>query len=79
MWLITVIIVGAIAGYVAGLLWKGSGYGPLMNIGIGVAGSVIGRLVFRIFGIAPTNIIGSIIIAIGGALLLLFLVNKFKK
>lgn len=79
MWLITVIIVGAIAGYIAGLLWKGSGYGPLMNIGIGVAGSVIGRFIFWILGIVPTNIIGQIIIATGGALILLFLVNKFKK
>ncbi len=73
------IIIGALAGYLAGLIWKGGGFGILINIVVGIAGSFIGRLVLGIIGFKPTHLIGSLVAAVIGALILLFIVSKLKK
>ena len=67
--LIIFIVIGAAAGWLAGILMKGSGFGPVGNIIIGIIGAIAGGLMFGLLGL-----IGSIVTAIVGAALLLFLV-----
>jgi uncharacterized membrane protein YeaQ/YmgE (transglycosylase-associated protein family) len=74
------LIVGGIAGWLAGLIMKGRGFGIGGNIVVGVVGAVIGGLMFGAFGIGTAdNILGSILVATLGAVVLLFLVNMFRR
>ena len=72
------IIIGGIAGYLAGLIRKGHGFGTFGNIVVGLVGSVIGGYVFSLLGIPDTNFIGSILVATIGAVILLAIVNFFS-
>ncbi|CAE6512046.1 Transglycosylase associated protein [Nitrosomonas nitrosa] len=67
--LIIFMVIGAAAGWLAGILMKGGGFGPVGNIIIGIIGAIAGGLMFGLLGL-----IGSIVTAILGAALLLFLV-----
>jgi len=79
MFLIKMIIIGAIAGWVAGQIWKGSGFGWLWNILLGIGGAFLGGILLKIFGFAHYGWIAQIIVAILGALLILFIAGKIKK
>ncbi len=77
--LITFLIIGALAGWLAGTIMKGGGFGILGNIIVGVLGAVVGGVVFNILGLAAGGFIGETIMATVGAVLLLFIVGKIKK
>lgn len=70
--LITVIIIGAIAGWLAGII-MGSKGGLLRNIIIGVLGGFLGAVIFRTFGFSATNTIGIIISATVGSCVLILI------
>jgi len=73
-------IVGLIAGFLAGKVMKGGGFGVLMDIVIGIVGAMLGGWVFGLVGIsAGGGLIGSIIVAFVGACILLWLVRLIKK
>lgn len=65
------IIVGGIAGWIAEKITK-SDHSLLMNIGVGIAGAIIGGFLFGLIGLNMGGWIGSIITALAGALILLF-------
>jgi uncharacterized membrane protein YeaQ/YmgE (transglycosylase-associated protein family) len=71
------IIVGLIAGWVTGKLMKGSGYGPLMDIVVGIVGAVIGGFIMQnVFGeSASGGLIYTILVAILGAVILTWLIR----
>lgn len=74
------IIIGAVAGWLAGNLMRGGGFGLLVNILVGIAGAVIGGWVFSLLGIsAGGSIIGSLITALVGAVLLLWIISLFNR
>lgn len=74
------IIVGLIAGWAAGKIMRGGGYGPAMDIVLGVVGAVVGGWIFNLLGIYPGGgIIGSIVVAIIGAIFLIWLSRLLKK
>lgn len=77
--LILLLAIGAVAGWLAGKLMRGGGFGLLGNIAVGIIGAVIGKFVFGLLGITASGLIGSIITATAGAALLLFLVDLVKK
>ena len=77
--LIIFLAIGAVAGWLAGKLMKGGGFGLPVNIVVGVVGAVIGGFVFGLLGITATGLIGSIVSATAGAVLLLFVVDVIKK
>lgn len=77
--LIIFLAIGAIAGWIAGNLMKGGGFGLLINMLVGIVGAVIGGFVFGLLGITTTGIIGSLITAVAGAVLLLFVAGLVKK
>lgn len=73
------LIVGAIAGWLAGKFMKGKGFGLVGDIVIGIIGSFIGGyLVGPLLGSLPF-FIGDIIVAFIGAVILLFVVRLFVK
>jgi len=73
------LLIGAVAGWLAGLITKGGGFGILGNIIVGIVGAVIGGFVFRLAGIAAGGLLGSIVTATVGAILLLAAVRIIKK
>jgi len=77
--LLLFLVIGIIAGYLAGKIMKGSGFGLIGDLIIGVIGSFIGVWVFGLLGIAPGGIIGLLVASVAGALLLLFVIRLVKK
>ena len=77
--LIIFLAIGAIAGWLAGLLMKGGGFGLIGNIVVGIIGAVVGGLVFGFLGISAGGLIGSIVTATVGAVVLLAIVRVIKK
>lgn len=75
MWFLWWIIVGLIAGWAAGRIMKGSGYGPLMDIVLGIIGAVLGGWIMSMLGIGGGGMIWTIIVAIIGAVILVWLVR----
>ncbi len=76
--LIIFLVIGAAAGFIAGQMMRGSGYGLLINILLGIAGAFVGGLLFGLLGISAGGLIGSVITATAGAVLLLFVSGKLK-
>ena len=72
-------IVGLIAGFLAGKVMKGGGFGVAMDIVIGIVGAIIGGWVFGLIGIYAGGLIGSIVVAFVGAVLLIWIVRQLKK
>ena len=79
MGLIISLCVGALAGWLAGNIMKGSGLGTIGNIIVGIIGGVIGGYVLGALGVHFAGLIGSIITATLGAVLLLWIVGLVKK
>jgi uncharacterized membrane protein YeaQ/YmgE (transglycosylase-associated protein family) len=74
------ILVGLIAGWLAGKAMKGGGFGVLMDIVIGMVGAVIGGWLFGTLGVFPGGgLIGSILVAFIGAVILLWLARLIKR
>ena len=77
--LIVWLIIGAIAGWLAGVLVKGGGFGLLIDIVVGIVGAVIGGWLAGLLGIGFSGILGSIVIAVIGAVILLFVIRLFNR
>ena len=77
--LIWMLVIGAIAGWLAGLVMKGRGFGIIGNIVVGIVGAVIGGFLFNAFGIAFWGLQGSLLVAFIGAVILLFIVGLVKR
>lgn len=77
--LLVLLIIGLVAGWLAGLLYKGSGFGLIGNIVVGLVGSVLGGYLAGVFGINADNLVGTILVATGGAVVLLVILNFFSK
>ena len=74
------IVVGLIAGWLAGQVMKGGGYGILVDIILGILGGVLGGWVFGLLGIWPGGgMIGSIVVAFVGAVILVWITRLLKK
>ena len=74
------IVVGLIAGWLAGKVMKGGGYGIVVDIVLGILGGVLGGWIFRMLGLWPGGgIIGSIIVAFVGAVILVWITRLMKK
>ena len=80
MGLITWIVVGLIAGWLAGQVMKGGGYGVLVDIILGVLGGILGGWIFGMLGIwRGGGIIGSLIVAFIGAVILVAITRLVKR
>jgi uncharacterized membrane protein YeaQ/YmgE (transglycosylase-associated protein family) len=73
------IIVGLIAGWLAGQVMKGGGYGVLADIVLGILGGILGGWIFGQMGIGAGSTIGSIIVAFIGAVILVGITRLLKR
>ena len=74
------IIVGLIAGWLAGVVMRGGGYGILVDILLGIVGGIFGNWLFVSLGIWPGGgLIGSIIVSFVGAVLLVAISRAIKR
>ena len=77
--LLIFLAIGAVAGWLAGVLMKGGGFGLLADIVIGILGAIVGGILFGVLGLSANGLIGSIVTATVGAIVLLFVVRLLKK
>lgn len=78
--LIVALIIGGIAGWLAGLAMKGRGFGLLGNIVVGIIGAFVGSWVLGALGVViGGGVIPAIVNAFIGAVILLFVIGLFKK
>jgi uncharacterized membrane protein YeaQ/YmgE (transglycosylase-associated protein family) len=77
--LIVTLIIGGLAGWLAGKIMRGGGFGVLMNIVIGVVGSFVGNAMFWLLGLSATGFIGRLIVATLGAIVLIYLADYLAK
>jgi len=73
------IIIGAVAGWLAGTLVRGGGFGLLGDIVVGILGGIIGGWLAGVLGIGGEGLIGRLLIATGGAIVLILIVRMIKK
>lgn len=74
------IITGLIAGWLAGVVMKGGGYGVLADILLGIVGGIVGGFVFDLLGLSASGgTISSIIVAFVGAVILIWLTRLIRK
>jgi len=76
--IIIYLIVGAIIGWLAGIIMQGKGFGFFGNIAIAIIGSILGGFIFKILGLNPRGI-WSFISAVGGAVVLVWIINLIRK
>ena len=78
--LLILLLVGAAAGFLAGVIVKGYGFGPVGNIVVGIVGAVFGGWLLPQLGLFPGgNVVGQIISATAGAVVLLVLISFVRK
>ena len=78
--LLIILFVGIVAGFLAGKLMRGSGFGLLGDLVVGIVGAWVGGWLFGVLGVGiGGGILGSIIVATIGAMLLLYLIRLVKR
>ena len=78
--LVYVILVGLVAGWAAGKIMKGAGYGVIVDILLGIAGAIFGSWVLGLLGIFTTGgLVPTLLVAILGAVLLVVIVRALKR
>ncbi len=73
------ILIGLTAGFLAGAVVKGHGFGILGNLVVGVIGALLGGFLFGVLGLGPNNLLGVLISAFVGAVVLLLLIGFIKR
>ncbi|MGA2693970.1 MAG: GlsB/YeaQ/YmgE family stress response membrane protein [Opitutaceae bacterium] len=77
--LLVFLVIGAVAGWLAGVITKGSGFGLLGNIIVGIVGAFLGGFCFGLLGIAAFSFVGRLLFALVGALVFTWLLGYIKK
>jgi uncharacterized membrane protein YeaQ/YmgE (transglycosylase-associated protein family) len=72
------IIVGILAGFLAGKIMNGSGYGLFADLLLGLGGGLVGSVVLGMLGIGSRGLIGSVLIATFGAMMLIWVVRAMR-
>ncbi len=78
MHLLWFLIIGALAGWLAGKLTRGRGFGLVGDLVIGILGALIGGFLFRFLGALSFGFVGSLITATVGAVILLWVVRRLR-
>ena len=74
------VIVGLVAGWLAGVIMKGGGFGVVGDIVVGIIGALLGGWLFSTMGVsAGGGLLGAIVVALIGAIILIFLLRLIKR
>jgi len=72
------LIIGVTAGWLAGRLTRGHGFGLIGDLVVGILGALLGGFIFRFLGVTSFGVIGSFVTATVGAVVLLWLIHRLK-
>ena len=80
MGIIAWIIIGLVAGWLAGQIMNGSGYGLVGDLVLGLVGAIVGGWLFGLVapGAEPSGFLGSIVVATIGAIVLIFIARALR-
>lgn len=73
------IIIGILAGFLAGKVLRGKGYGLIGNLVIGLIGSYVGEFLFNTLNLNAIGTLGSLLMSTVGAVAFLFIMQLFKR
>lgn len=73
------LLIGLAAGFIAGQIMRGSGFGILGNLVVGVVGAMLGGLLFGLLGLSAYGLLGQLVTATVGAVVLLWIVSLVRK
>jgi uncharacterized membrane protein YeaQ/YmgE (transglycosylase-associated protein family) len=79
LYLVWAVLLGILAGWLAGQITKGRGFGLLGDLIVGILGALLGSFLFGLFGIVAFSLLGRLVMAVLGAIVLLWLIRKIKK
>ena len=79
MYFLWYLLIGLAAGWIASLIFKGSGSGLLVNLIVGLVGGFLGGWLVSLFGWVPTGTFGTFIASVIGAIVLLWIVSLFTR
>lgn len=77
--LVYFLLIGLVAGWLAGKIMKGSGFGLVGDLVLGVLGAYIGGFLFSLLGLGASGTIGALVMAVVGAIALLALIGVIRK
>ncbi|MEN9202408.1 MAG: GlsB/YeaQ/YmgE family stress response membrane protein [Thermostichus sp. DG_1_6_bins_120] len=73
------LLIGALAGWLAGYIRRGYGFGLIGNIVVGICGAFVGGYLFDLLGLTAAGLLGSLLMATIGALVLLALISFIRR
>ena len=80
MGLLYVLLIGALAGWLAGNVMRGGGFGLLINIILGIVGAFVGNWLFNVLGVSiGSGVVGDLITGFIGSVVVLLIAGLFKK
>ena len=77
--LISFIFIGIVAGWLAGQIMKGSGFGLVGNLVVGVVGAMLGGILLDLLYLGASGFIGSLVTAVIGAVVLLWATRQLRR
>lgn len=80
--LLYILVIGAVAGWLAGLIWKGGGFGLLWNIILGIVGSFVGGWLLGKLGVnvnIGSHAVNLIVTSMIGAIVVLFIASLVRR
>ena len=77
--LIGFLAIGLVAGWLAGQIMKGKGFGLIGNMVVGIVGAILGGLLFGLLGLSASGTMGSLLTATVGAVGFLYLLSYVKR
>lgn len=79
MWLLWTILIGILAGWLAGQIVKGHGMGVIVDLIVGILGSLLGGFIFGLLGLGAYGLVGRLVMSVVGAVVLLLLIRVLKR
>lgn len=76
--LIWFLLIGGLAGFLAGKFMRGRGFGVAGDVIIGILGGVVGGFLFGVFGLASYSLLGSLLTATVGAIVLIWVIRQVR-
>ena len=73
------LVIGLVAGWLAGALMKGGGFGLVGDLIVGIIGAVIGGVLFGVAGVGGGGLLGAILMATVGAVILILCLRLLKR
>ena len=77
-YLVWVVLIGLLAGWLAGKITRGRGFGVLGDLIVGILGSLLGSFLFGLIGIVAYGLLGRLVLSVAGAIVLLWLIRLIK-